>query len=195
MRLNRCLIWFNLFIVLGCGKPGSNDNPSDNNPQSSDATGQVVTDGRLEPEQTCLNSETRESCLIGIEIFNQVNLRRQVEGIPYLDWQRDVALVAENWSHQQLKQGRISHDGFPEQRNRTHQRLFPNQVTPKMIAENVGLIGFQADAGTIATMFVDMWMKSDGHRANMMSRENSGIGVGVTRSQQRTVATQIFTIQ
>jgi uncharacterized protein YkwD len=69
-----------------------------------------------------------------------------------------------------------------------------NGIKYKNVGENIAM---QQGAETIssydmAKKFMDMWMNSSGHRANILSSDYTNLGVGVAKSGTLVEATQVF---
>ncbi len=65
-------------------------------------------------------------------------------------------------------------------------------VTYMAWGENIAYISGQSDATALANQFMNNWMNSSGHRANILSDNFTDIGVGVYKIGNKVYATQEF---
>ena len=125
-------------------------------------------------------------------IHEGVNERRQANGYDTLSYSDDIATVARDHSQYQADRGGLSHvqaDG-----DKVDDRLAQDGISCLKWGENV-LANSAADlsASEAANKCVDLWMKSPGHRENILDAEFTVEGVGVvTTGQGRLYATQVL---
>ena len=65
---------------------------------------------------------------------------------------------------------------------------FPGNLT----AENILMLSAQRRGKRLARKMVDVWMKSPGHRRNILNRDLKYIGVGIDEKYGRVYGTQNF---
>ena len=65
-------------------------------------------------------------------------------------------------------------------------------VSYKAWGENIAYIQGTNSNSALATKFMDNWMNSSGHRANILSTNFSSIGIGVYKIGNTYYATQEF---
>jgi hypothetical protein len=113
---------------------------------------------------------------IAFDIFLRVNAERLARGLPPLAWHEGLATIAERWSEEMIATG-YGHS-TPEFRAHpdfagTGENIFMGPTNAK-----------EAHVG---------WMRSDGHRDNLLSPGYTAVGIGVVcRNDGHMWATQIF---
>ena len=119
------------------------------------------------------------------EVFNLVNQQRKSNGLPALTYNWEVARCARYKSQDMINKGYFSHTS-------------PTYGSPFNMMENFG-IKFSAAAENIAKgqrtpqEVMNAWMNSSGHRANILSKNVTQIGVGAAKSSNGTLYwTQMF---
>lgn len=119
------------------------------------------------------------------ELFDLVNGARRDHGLPELRWHGAAAVVSRAHCRDMLEQRQIFHEsprtGAPS--DRVHRA----GLRVPVVMENV------ASAPTVARAH-DGLMKSPGHRANILSREATHVGVGIVSdpADGQLYATQLF---
>lgn len=120
---------------------------------------------------------------IGKRAFDLTNEFRAKHGLPALRWSQQIAEVGREHS-KNMAEGRVP---FGHARFSSRASRMPGS---RASAENVAMSSGLDDPGKVA---VDGWIKSLGHRKNMLSHfELSGIGVITMRG--KTFLTQLFSI-
>ncbi|MFP3905746.1 MAG: CAP domain-containing protein [Acidimicrobiales bacterium] len=115
----------------------------------------------------CLNDQ-------GVRSFDLVNADRGAHGLGELANDFDLNAVAQEWSDHMAATGELAHSGvsIPEGSTR--------------VAENVG---YAASVDRVHQLF----MESDGHRANILHSAVTRVGIGATVDADGKVwITQIF---
>lgn len=110
-------------------------------------------------------------------ILTETNAARKKHGLPALKVSSQMNTVAVNWSKTQASKGKMYHN--PN---------YSKQIPSKWItaAENVAS-GYSVKSVTGA------WIKSPGHKANILNKKNTHIGIGVAKSKNGTLYyTQVF---
>lgn len=111
------------------------------------------------------------------EIFALVNEARVSSGLSPLVRADPLDALALEHSQDMAKAGILSHDGFDARADTIERSLGSSNV-----GENVAM-GYES-----AEAFVDGWLNSPGHRANIMNPSYRRTGIGYCKSY----ATQIF---
>ncbi len=112
------------------------------------------------------------------DVFARVNDERRTRGLPPVVWDEGLAALARRWSEHMIERGyEHSPDSF---------RRLPGYVGS---GENIAM------GQTDTTQLHVGWMRSDGHRENILRPEYGALGVGIVcRSDGQMWATQIFGI-
>jgi uncharacterized protein YkwD len=129
-------------------------------------------------------------CDVEGHIARLTNEFRQNQGRGALVHDQKMSYVSRLWSAEQARTGQISHAWFSNGRWRQeYVREFGEQ--PRLTAENVAMNSGSGDAEQVARRFVNQWINSAGHRANMLSGHKT-IGVGIARRGNAWYGTQNF---
>lgn len=119
------------------------------------------------------------------EVLSLVNSVRAENGLSALSWAEDVANVARAHSSDMITRGFFSHtnpDGLSP-----FDRLRNNGISYRTAAENI------AYGQRSASEVMNSWMNSSGHRANILNKNVTEIGVGAVKAQNGTIYwTQMF---
>ena len=113
------------------------------------------------------------------DLFDRLNDERRARGLAALRWDDTLASESKAWSVE------MSRSGF---RHSDLTRLFDGRFN--LVGENIAWgRGSNVTAGTLHVA----WMRSDGHRQNMLARSFETIGIGVYCAADGTMwATQEF---
>ncbi|WP_447007341.1 CAP domain-containing protein [Saccharothrix isguenensis] len=117
------------------------------------------------------------------DIFDRVNAERAERGLEPVSWNEDLAGVARTWSEEMSRTGRFEHQDTGG--------LLRGDRLPGFVAvgENIFRATGPVPAGTIHAG----WMRSDGHRANVVNPGWNRLGVGVFCADDGSVwATEEF---
>jgi uncharacterized protein YkwD len=117
------------------------------------------------------------------DLFARLNAERQARGLAALKWDGDLARVASDWSAQMASSGNFSH------RDLGSASGLPGMAKFSALGENIAWVEGYPSMGT--QLHVG-WMRSEGHRANMLQRGFDSVGIGVVCSGGRAWATQNF---
>lgn len=123
-------------------------------------------------------------------IFAKVNEERSKNGVPPLEYNSTMEHYARIKSQDMGDRGYFDHKN-PEGELITAQ-MQKDGVTYNAWGENIAYIGGTSDAAALANQFMDIWMNSAGHRANILSSNFTSIGVGVYKIGNTVYATQEF---
>lgn len=119
------------------------------------------------------------------EVLSLVNSVRAENGLSALSWAEDLAAVARAHSADMISRGFFSHtnpDGLSP-----FDRLRNSGISYRTAAENIAYGQRSAEA------VMNSWMNSSGHRANILNKNVTELGVGAVKSQNGTIYwTQMF---
>jgi uncharacterized protein YkwD len=114
-------------------------------------------------------------------IFDQVNEEREERGLAPLEWDEQLAQDARSWSESMAGEVGLEHDDLEE--------VFDDTEGFGSLGENISQSTAPVPAGRIHVG----WMRSEGHRANVLAEEFDRLGVGVLCGDDgQTWATQRF---
>jgi uncharacterized protein YkwD len=117
------------------------------------------------------------------DLFDRLNAERRARGLAALRWDGDLARVAGDWSAQMARTGDFSHRDLGEAGG------LPGMSKFSALGENIAWVEGYPSMGN--QLHVG-WMRSAGHRANMLQRGFDSVGIGVVCSGGRAWATQNF---
>jgi uncharacterized protein YkwD len=117
------------------------------------------------------------------DLLARLNAERQARGLAALKWDGDLARVASDWSAQMASSGNFSH------RDLGSASGLPGMAKFSALGENIAWVEGYPSMGN--QLHVG-WMRSEGHRANMLQRGFDSVGIGVVCSGGRAWATQNF---
>jgi uncharacterized protein YkwD len=119
------------------------------------------------------------------KILDATNKERAKEKLPALKPNAILFAVARAHSANMAKQGKLDHlldDKTPDQRVRAA------KYNPLMVGENILYAGFEATDEA-----VPQWMKSKDHRATLLHKDMTEIGIGIARNAKgEYYYTQVF---
>ena len=122
------------------------------------------------------------------EVLKLVNKVRSENGLSPLAWADDVANVARAHSKDMIDRSFFSHtnpDGLSP-----FDRLKNNGISFKSAVENIAYGQRTAEA------VMDAWMNSSGHRANILNKNVTEIGIGAVKNQNGIIYwTQVFVLR
>jgi uncharacterized protein YkwD len=117
------------------------------------------------------------------DLFQRLNAERRARGLPQLSWDGDLARVAADWSAQMARTGNFGHRDLGAAGD------LPGMAKFSALGENIAWVEGYPSMGS--QLHVG-WMRSAGHRANMLQRGFDSVGIGVVCSGGRAWATQNF---
>ena len=117
------------------------------------------------------------------DLFDRLNAERRARGLAALKWDPDLARVAGDWSEQMARTGNFAH------RDLGAAGGLPGMSKFSALGENIAWVDGYPSMGN--QLHVG-WMKSEGHRANMLQRGFDSVGIGVVCAGGRAWATQNF---
>ena len=120
-------------------------------------------------------------------IVQLTNAERSNAGLPALRASSRLNEAAQLHADQMARLGRLAHDLSGAQYPRPEDRLAAAGYQWSAYAENIAM------GQSTAAAAMDSWMRSSGHRANILSTSVTEIGVGVARdSAGRPYYVQVF---
>jgi len=137
-------------------------------------------------------STSNEKFMAQVEqkIFEKVNSERSKAGVPTLSYNKTMEKYARIKSQDMGDRGYFDHKD--PQGNLITAKMKNDGVSYKAWGENIAYIGGESNANALADQFMTNWMNSPGHRQNILSKNFTGIGVGVYKSGDKVYATQEF---
>jgi uncharacterized protein YkwD len=117
------------------------------------------------------------------DLFERLNDERRARGLAALDWDGDLARLAADWSARMARTGNFSHRDLGAAGGQ------PGMARFSALGENIAWVeGYQSMGEQLHVG----WMRSEGHRANMLQRGFDTVGIAVVCSGGRAWATQNF---
>ena len=173
-------------------KPSYNkpNTPSDTPSQDTNNPSQDSNTPSETPNDNPVVSDGNYIAEIEQAIFERVNSERAAAGLPALSYNTTMENYARIKSKDMGDNGYFSHEDL--QGNLITEQMKADGVTYKAWGENIAYIQGVSGNSTLATQFMDNWMNSSGHRANILSTNFSSIGIGVYKIGNKYYATQEF---
>jgi uncharacterized protein YkwD len=153
-------------------------------PSQGGGSGQGSSEDPTAPDSSNYIAEIEQA------IFQRVNQERAAAGLPALSYNGTMEYYARVKSKDMGDRGYFDHKD-PEGRLITDQ-MKADGVSYSAWGENIAYIQGSKDNAALATQFMDNWMNSPGHRANILSPNFSSIGIGVYKVGNTYYATQEF---
>ncbi|MGG7144074.1 CAP domain-containing protein [Clostridium nigeriense] len=172
-----------------CNRPSYNKPSTDNN-TPSDTPSQDTNTPSETPSDTPTVSDSNYIAEIEQAIFQRVNQERTAAGLPALSYNTTMENYARIKSKDMGDNGYFSHED--QQGNLITVQMKADGVSYRAWGENIAYIQGMNDNSALATKFMDNWMNSSGHRANILSTNFSSIGIGVYKIGNTYYATQEF---
>ncbi len=123
-------------------------------------------------------------------IYNKVNEERAKVGAKELTYNDTMQKYARIKSKDMGDNNYFSHEDLKG--NLITTQMKNDGVSYKAWGENIAYIGGNASVDSLAEQFMNNWMNSSGHRANILSTNFSSIGIGVYKIGDKVYATQEF---
>ncbi|MBA7506884.1 hypothetical protein ES706_05599 [subsurface metagenome] len=121
-------------------------------------------------------------------LLNRVNLARRKRQLRSLGRTRFLDKVAARHSKSMARRKHCDHHGF-----NTRSALIKRKAGLSYIAENCYMFPASRYDSHVAKKLVAGWLKSPGHRANLLNPEFRRTGIGIIVRKGYVYATQIFT--
>ena len=165
--------------------------PSYNKPSTpSDKPSQDTNKPSETPSNESIVSDSNYIAEIEQAIFQRVNTERTAAGLPALSYNTTMEHYARIKSKDMGDNGYFSHED--KQGNLITAQMKADGVSYRAWGENIAYIQGINSNSALATKFMDNWMNSSGHRANILSTNFSSIGIGVYKIGNTYYATQEF---
>lgn len=165
--------------------------PSYNKPSTpSDKPSQDTNKPSETPSNESIVSDSNYIAEIEQTIFQRVNTERTAAGLPALSYNTTMEHYARIKSKDMGDNGYFSHED--KQGNLITAQMKADGVSYRAWGENIAYIQGINSNSALATKFMDNWMNSSGHRANILSTNFSSIGIGVYKIGNTYYATQEF---
>lgn len=130
-----------------------------------------------------------------LNIYKQVNEKRQQEGLPPLTWHPQLGAKSRDHSREMASIHALGHIGLPNKRAVSSEKTMPSMkdVTyPAKATENIGYVpigpvegyGRIKDTKEAATAITYIWMNQSASKANILHPQYKYIGVGVAYDSQ-----------
>ena len=123
-------------------------------------------------------------------IFQRFNQERTAAGLSALSYNTTMQSYARIKSKDMGDNGYFSHED--QQGNLITVQMKSHGISYRAWGENIAYIKGMTGNSALATRFMDNWMNSPGHKANILSTNFSSIGVGVYKIGDAYYATQEF---
>ena len=161
-------------------------------PKTETAKPSATTSNTTTPVVQAPTTNVSDSFMAKVEqlIFQRVNEERAKAGLSTLTYNTTMEKYARYKSQDMGDKGYFAHEDL--QGNLITVKMQNEGVSYKAWGENIAYIGGVSDENALATQFMDNWMNSPGHRANILSNNFSSIGVGVYKIGNKVYATQEF---
>jgi uncharacterized protein YkwD len=162
-------------------RPGAVRPPAPTSSSTSPSSSSTTT----APATTAAPATTTGSVAqrIAKDLFSRLNAERARRGLPSLAWDASLASMALGWSTHMAQTGSFAH------RDLSAARSLPGISRFSALGENIAFVeGFPNDAYQLHIG----WMKSEGHRENLLQPGFDSVGIGVVCSGGRAWATQNF---
>jgi len=127
------------------------------------------------PIPNSAGSPGNDLTLLERQVFQYVNQERRAHQIPELTWSAPLALEARKHAVRLAQQRLLSHED--PLRGHIDKRLEQAGVPWRRCAENL----YESNYPDPAKDAVQAWLRSSGHRRNLMDAELSDTGVGASR--------------
>ena len=148
----------------------------------------------IEPTELTAEQKANENYVkeVNAEILRLVNEERKAVGLSHLNVYDEGIRFANDKSLDMLSTGVLSHKDEAGMTTLDYMNI--DGIHPRYWAENIAYIS-KGEAKATAKGLMDMWMKSPGHKANILSNQAESISIGTAFSDNLVYATQIFVKQ
>lgn len=173
------------------GTNGNGYGPSGNGSGGSTTNGDGSGTNKAQPNQSSTGIQYMST--IEADIWTYTNQERQKNGLAPLTTNTTAAKYARSKSEEMIRLNYFEHkspvNGYISD---IAQR---NNWKYSYIGENIYTMNFtgqRLEDVTSGQKIVQSWMNSPGHRANILNKNYTQIGIGVTYENGKVMATQIF---
>lgn len=112
-------------------------------------------------------------------IFNLVNAERLKAGLNRVISDRSLRSAARQHAEEMLRLNYFSHTSPVKGLKDPGDRVYRTGLTDFAVGENIALHSLNGSSAEIAGKFMDQWMNSPGHRANILKPEFNTMGAGI----------------
>jgi uncharacterized protein YkwD len=124
-------------------------------------------------------------------ILDRTNYERRRQNLNIVEWDDDLAQAARQHSEEMGRLGYFLHTSPVPRWTEPNDRIHGAGLTDFESGENIAYAeGFPRDE--LADFFMDKWMRSTGHRENILNGSYTHLGVGVVKVGGAYFATQVF---
>jgi uncharacterized protein YkwD len=123
-------------------------------------------------------------------ILDGINAERKKEGLPPLRPVASLMRAARKHTERMVRQNFFDHED-PDGKN-VAERVTAEGYRWSTVGENIAMNGGYRDATTAGRVAVTGWMKSPGHRRNILNAAFTETGVGVVQKGDSYHYTQVF---
>lgn len=136
--------------------------------------------------------------LVNIEqaILARTNVERRKRGLAPVRWNTALCIAERQHCREMGQRGYFSHTSPVAAWGTPNQRAYYAGYWGQQVGENILTSrGYRdTDPGRLAAYFVQLWMRSPGHRANILLPEWTCLGVGVVKVGNTYYAGQLFAV-
>lgn len=168
----------------------SSDSNAPTYEQSQETNPPKDTEASKAPTNKQVISES--NYILGIEqaIFQRTNQERTAAGLQSLSYNTTMEYYARIKSSDMGDNGYFDHADL--QGELMNEQIQADGISYRAWGENIAYIQGLNDHNALSTRFMDNWMNSEGHKANILSSNFSSIGIGVYKIGDTYYATQEF---
>lgn len=123
-------------------------------------------------------------------IFQRVNAERLAAGLPALSYNTTMEYYARMKSKYMGENGHFDH--IDKEGRLMNEIIQADGISYRAWGENIAYIQGLNDYNALSNRFMNNWMNSEGHKANILSSKFTSIGIGVYKIGDIYYATQEF---
>ena len=112
-------------------------------------------------------------------ILKLVNAERQKAGLNELSYDVSLQSAARQHSQEMLRLNYFSHTSPTVELKNPSDRVYRTGLSDYVVGENIAVHSLDVAPEEVASQLMEQWMKSPGHRANILRPEFTHIGAGV----------------
>ena len=148
-----------------------------------------VNFSKLEEINQTINLNKIDYPLLHATIFFLTNEERAKRKKEITSWNKNLEIAAFNHSKMMAELKFFSHNSKIKKRKEPEDRAKIAGITNPFIAENIAKTPFNSQDTylSLSKKIVTQWMKSPGHKSNILSKEAIELGVGVFIIKEREV--------
>ncbi|MCF0147021.1 MAG: CAP domain-containing protein [Clostridium sp.] len=178
-------------VVLEPQKPAEQKvEPSNSTPKPAPPEPQKVTPVEAPKERTVVVDDNNYINQIEQAIFQILNQERTNAGLSQLSYNTTMQYYARVKSKDMGDNGYFNHTDLNGRL--MNEIIKADGITYRAWGENIAYIQGLTDNNELSARFMNNWMNSAGHKANILSNNFSSIGVGVYKIGNTYYATQEF---